>query len=156
MNFSRVLRRIILGGVFLIPVIPFIVSSELFFPFITGKNFAFRILTEILFASWLLLALRDVSFRPSFSWILTTIVAFVGIIALADIFGAYPEKSIWSNFERMEGLVTLIHLLLYFIVARRNGSKYRKIVGEILQYKCHSKRSHGFVWFLTTCRSVYH
>lgn len=117
MQFGKILRNIVLVGIFAIPFIPFIVSSELFFPFITGKNFAFRILVEILFASWLLLALRDVSYRPSFSWILTAIAAFVGIIALADIFGAYPAKSIWSNFERMEGLVTLVHLLLYFIVA---------------------------------------
>jgi len=117
MQFSKVLRNIVLVGIFAIPFIPFIVSTELFFPFITGKNFAFRIIIEIIFASWLLLAIRDVSYRPSFSWILTTAAAFVGIIALADIFGAYPEKSIWSNFERMEGLVTLVHLLMYLVVA---------------------------------------
>src|SRR6185369_7470840 len=43
--------------------------------------------------------------------------AFIGIIALADIFGVNPWKSFWSNFERMEGYITLIHLFLYFLVA---------------------------------------
>ena len=37
-------------GVFLMPFIPLIVSGTMFFPFITGKNFAFRIIALIVFA----------------------------------------------------------------------------------------------------------
>ena len=92
MQFAKILRNIVLVGIFAIPFIPFIVSTELFFPFITGKNFAFRIIIEIIFASWLLLAIRDVSYRPSFSWIFTIVAAFVGFIALAAILCAYSEK----------------------------------------------------------------
>lgn len=116
MQLNTFLRYILIGGIFLAPFIAFIVSTSMFFPFITGKNFAFRILTEILFAGWLILALKDHAYRPRLSWILGAIAVFVCIIALADIFGVNPGKSIWSNFERMEGLVTLIHLLLYFVV----------------------------------------
>lgn len=103
-------------GIFAIPFIVFIVSTSFFFPFITGKNFTFRIIVEIIFALWLVLALRDPSYRPTLSGILASLGAFVGIIALADIFSAYPFKSVWSNFERMEGLVALVHLLMYFVV----------------------------------------
>lgn len=117
MNINQSLRYILLGGIFLIPFISFIVANSMFFPFITGKNFVFRILVEILFASWFILALRNPSYRPTFSWIPISILAFIGIIALADIFGADPLKSFWSNFERMEGLVTLLHLGAYFFVA---------------------------------------
>lgn len=117
MNLDRILRNILIVGIFLVPFIPFIVSSSLFFPFITGKNFAFRILIEILLGSWIILALRDVTYRPTFSWIAVAVTAFVGIIAIADFTGVNPMKSIWSNFERMEGLVTLIHLLAYFFIA---------------------------------------
>ena len=116
MNIKRSLRYILLGGIFLVPFISFIVANSMFFPFITGKNFVFRILVEILFASWLILALRVPSYRPTFSWLAVAVAAFVGIIALADIFGVNSTKSFWSNFERMEGLVTLVHLLMYFIV----------------------------------------
>lgn len=117
MNLEKILRNILIGGIFIIPFIPFVVSNSLFFPFITGKNFVFRILIEILFGSWIILALRNVAYRPSFSWILVSIAAFVGIIAIADFTGENPMKSFWSNFERMEGLVTLIHLFAYFLVA---------------------------------------
>jgi hypothetical protein len=37
----------IFAGLFFIPFIAFIVPQAMFFPFITGKGFAFRILVEI-------------------------------------------------------------------------------------------------------------
>ena len=111
------MRKFVTWGIFLIPFIPLIISFSFFFPFITGKNFAFRILAELLFGGWLVLILYNRAYRPKFSWLLASVAAFVGIIALADIFGENPAKSIWSNFERMEGLVTLIHLFLYFLIA---------------------------------------
>ncbi|MDE1875176.1 MAG: O-antigen ligase family protein, partial [Patescibacteria group bacterium] len=41
---------------------------------------------------------------------------FAVVIGVADIFGVDPWKSFWSNFERMEGYITTIHLLMYFLV----------------------------------------
>lgn len=115
---NKILRRTVLIGVFAIPVvIPFIVSSSMFFPFITGKGFAFRIIVEIVFSAWLILALSDKNYRPKFSWILVAIGAFLGVMLLADIFAENPLKAFWSNFERMEGYVLLLHLAGYFIVA---------------------------------------
>ncbi len=105
-----------LTGIFIIPFIPLFVSNSLFFPFITGKNFAFRILVELILGGWVVLALLDRKYRPQRSWILWTLGAFVIIMAIADLQGVYRYKSIWSNFERMEGLVTLLHLAAYTLV----------------------------------------
>lgn len=116
MKTNEILRFGVLGGIFAILFIPFIVADAQFFPFITGKGFVFRIGIEIIFALWLILALRDRAYMPKFSWITGAILVFMGIIALADIFGQNPYKSFWSNFERMEGFITLIHLLLYYVV----------------------------------------
>lgn len=116
MKTNEILKFSILGGIFAILFIPFIVADAQFFPFITGKGFVFRIAIEIIFALWVILALRDRSFMPKFSWITGAILIFMGVIALADIFGENPYKSFWSNFERMEGYITLIHLLLYYFV----------------------------------------
>lgn len=117
MQIKNILRYGILAGVFAIPFIPFIVSSSMFFPFITGKNFTFRIITEILFALWAVLALHDAAYRPRFSWLNVALVAFLVVIGLADLLGANPFQSFWSNFERMEGYITLLHLAAYFLVA---------------------------------------
>ncbi len=117
MDTNKIIRYGLLGGIFLVPFIPLIVAPSLFFPFVTGKNFAFRIITEIILALWLILLFKDASYRPKKSWLLWAITAFVSIIALADIFGDNFSKSFWSNYERMEGLITHLHLLAYFLVA---------------------------------------
>jgi O-antigen ligase/Flp pilus assembly protein TadD len=117
MNLEKILRGVVLGGVFLLPFIVLYVSQSLFFPFITGKNFAFRIIVEIITGAWIALAIANPAYRPRRSMLLYAFAAFVLIIGVADIFGVYPLKSFWSNFERMEGWVTLAHLLAYFVVA---------------------------------------
>ncbi|MFH0804181.1 MAG: O-antigen ligase family protein [Candidatus Zambryskibacteria bacterium] len=109
-------RYIILAGLFAIPFVPFVVSSSLFFPFITGKAFVFRIIVEIIFACYLVLAIRDESFRPKFSWVLGALVAFLVVMGVADFFAVNPLKAFWSNYERMEGYSLLLHLGAYFIV----------------------------------------
>lgn len=113
---KTILRNIIFAGLFLVPFIPFLVSTAFFFPFITVKAFAWRIIVEIVFAAWLLLALLDANYRLKKSAILYTVVSFLGVIALADLLGVLPIKSFWSNFERMEGFITLLHLGMFFLV----------------------------------------
>lgn len=120
---KKILRYTTLIGIFVIPFIPLIVTNAFFFPFITGKNFIFRIVIEIIFAAWLILAVTDTAYRPRRSWILYTLGIFVIVMALADAFSMNPYKSFWSNYERMEGWVTLIHLLAYFIVVTATLTK---------------------------------
>lgn len=112
----QILRNAIFVGLFAIPFIPFLVSTELFFPFITTKAFTWRIIVEIIFASWLMLAFLDTNYRPKRSIILYSILGFLVVIGLADLFGSAPIKSFWSNFERMDGYVTLLHLGMFFVV----------------------------------------
>jgi hypothetical protein len=117
MNTNTGLRYGIFAGLFFIPFIAFIVTPSMLFPFITGKNFAFRIIVEIIFALWVLLMFRDKHYRPKFSWILGAFLIFTAVVGTADMFGVNPIKSFWSNFERMEGYLAIFHLLLYFIVS---------------------------------------
>ncbi|MDO8604196.1 MAG: O-antigen ligase family protein [bacterium] len=119
MNIHKFLANaVVLAGFVAVPFIPFIVLSQnTFFPFIVGKNFAFRLVVEIMFSAWIVLAFIDPAYRLKKTWLLGAFVAFLGIITLSAIFGENPTKSFWSNFERMEGVVTYFHLFAYFIVA---------------------------------------
>src|SRR3989344_2340677 len=114
---EKVLRWLVISGIFALTLVPFIVSSSLFFPFTTGKNFTFRIIVEIIGGAWLTLALLYPQYRPRRSWIFAAFALFVLVIGVADALGVYPFKSFWSNFERMDGWVTLAHLLVYLFVA---------------------------------------
>ncbi len=96
--------------------LPMVVSPSLFFPFITGKSFAFRIIVEIIFAFWLILALRDENYRPKKTWLLGFVTIFLVVVALATAYAIDPYRAFWSNQERMEGLVSFIHLFGYFVV----------------------------------------
>ncbi len=96
---------------------PFIIADSQLFPFITGKAFTFRILTEVLLGLWLIGMFFDSSIRPRFSWILGSVLIFGAVVTVADLTGMSFYKSFWSNFERMDGLVTTLHLVAYFLVA---------------------------------------
>jgi tetratricopeptide (TPR) repeat protein len=114
---EKVLRWTVIGGVFLLPFIPLIVTTSFFFPYITGKNFAFRIIVELIGFAWLALALLNATYRPKRNWIYAAFAIFIIVIALADALGVNPIKSFWSNYERMDGWVTIAHLFVYTIVA---------------------------------------
>lgn len=94
------------------------VTAGMYFPFISGKNIVFRVLVEIAFAGWAILALRDAAYRINFkkSPLMIACTAFIAILLVADIFGVDSSKSLWSNYERMEGFVGLFHMYLYFFV----------------------------------------
>ena len=117
MNTNTLLRNTVLSGLFLIPLLAFLVTPSLLFPAVTGKAFAFRILVEVLFVFWLILALRDERYRPKYSPIVGSIILFLVAIGIATVFSQNPYRSFWSNYERMEGYITVIHLCIYFLIA---------------------------------------
>ncbi|MCR4285591.1 MAG: O-antigen ligase family protein, partial [Candidatus Kaiserbacteria bacterium] len=110
-------KGLVYAGIFAIPAIVLIISNSLFFPFITGKNFTFRIIVEIIFASWIILALYEPYYRPRFSWIAFCFTVLLVVMFFANLLGANPQASFWNNFERMEGYITLVHTFLYMVVA---------------------------------------
>ncbi len=104
------------GGKF--DVISWFTGTGMFFPFISGKNILFRVLVEVALAGWAVLALSDSSYRINVkkSPIMIAYGLFIIVLLFADLFGVDREKSMWSNFERMEGFIGHIHFFAYFFV----------------------------------------
>ena len=117
MNIKALARWITLGALFIIPFLSLYVANGMYFPFITGKNFYFRILVEIATAGWIVLAFADRRYRPKFSWTMASYGLLVIWMAIADAVSMNAHKAFWSNFERMDGWITLIHVFLFFVVA---------------------------------------
>jgi tetratricopeptide (TPR) repeat protein len=111
-----ILKYSIWFGIYSVLVIPFIVADTMFFPYIVGKAFTFRIIVEIIFGLWLILFLKEKEFRPKWSWVMGSAIIFTLILLVADIFAVAPYKAFWSNYERMEGWVTFVHLMAYLLV----------------------------------------
>jgi len=116
-SLSAILRNIVLVGFFSLPLIPLFFSSSLLFPFVSSKGFVFRVVTELLFGLWLMLIFLRKEYRIRGSFILWTILVFIGVTTLSDVSGVNFQRSFWSDYERMEGLVTWLHLLAFFLIA---------------------------------------
>ena len=103
-------------GLLAVPILSLVVTRSLFFPFITGRNFIFRIIIEIIFVFWLWLMMSDSQYRPRSSVILYSVVTWTLVLFLATIFSVFPYKSFWSGFERMEGFWGYWHYFIYFLM----------------------------------------
>ena len=86
------------------------------FPYVTSKNFAFRILIEICISFWAILILIDANYRPQKSPILISYVVFLLMLTIAGVLGENPFRSFWSNYSRMEGLITHYHLFGFYLL----------------------------------------
>lgn len=104
----------------LVLVSPLIVTTpplpETFFPFVVGKTLWTRTLIEIAFGLWVILLLRDSSYRFPRSWILGAFGVYVLIALLATVFSVSPTRSTWSTYERMQGWVDLAHWFTFVIL----------------------------------------
>ena len=111
-----ILKGLIIAGLFTVPFLTLVVADTYFFPYITGKNFAFRIIVEIVVGLWVILALLDKTYRPRFSWLLASFGALLVVMLAATLGAKHIPTALWSNFERMDGYVTLVHVFGYFVV----------------------------------------
>lgn len=113
---ETILRRVIVVAAFLVLFVPFIVAESSYFPYIVGKAVLFRVLVECMLGAWIALALINQTYRPRWSPVLIASGIFLVVVGLADAFGVNPMRSFWSNFERMEGFITIFHVVAYLFV----------------------------------------
>lgn len=117
LKINKYIEYFIIYGLFAVLFVPIIFFSENFFPFISSKAYFFRIIVECIVAAWIILVLRDSSFKPRWTWIAWAVTALTVFSGVSNLLGVDVTRSIWSSYERMEGWVTIIHLFAYFIVA---------------------------------------
>ena len=104
----------------LVMVTPLIVMTDplphTLFPYVVGKALWSRTLIEIALGLWIILVLRDSSYRFPKSWILAVLGIYVLIALLATFFSVSPSRSLWSTYERMQGWVDLAHWFTFVVV----------------------------------------
>lgn len=92
-------------------------NSSLFFPFVSGRVYAFRLLVEVSLFFWLLLIARRPEFRPRLKnpIILGTLLFLLGLVVTA-LLGVDPIHSFFSNIERADGIVQFGHWVLFLLM----------------------------------------
>ena len=125
------LRWAVLAGIALLFATPFVVTPGTLFPFVVGKAVWTRSIIEIVFALWAVLALARPEYRPPRSWLLLLLGAGVAVALLAAGFGVSVQRSLWSNYERMQGVVDLAHWAALAVVLAsvlRTGAEWRALL----------------------------
>ena len=99
------------------PFLVLIFIESFYFPFVITRTVFFRLLMQLGLSFYLLLlSLNFKKYRPCFNWALALVIIFFLIQLAAAIFGYDFYKSFWSDFERMEGVVSLIYLAVYLFL----------------------------------------
>ena len=129
---ERVLLYALRAGLALLLLTPLVVTPTTAYPFVVGKALYARTLIEVVFVLWVWLALAQPAWRPPRSWLLVLLGAGLGVATLAAVFGVSVQHSVWSGYERMQGLVDLAHwfaLALVLVSVLRSARAWRVFLG---------------------------
>ena len=129
------LRAGLFCAVGLLLLTPFVYAPGALEPLSVGKALWSRGLIEIVFALWALLALARPDYRPPRSWLLWLMAAGLGVGLLAALTGESIQRSLWSDYRRMQGLVDQAHwfaLALALASVLRRPGEWRAVLGANL------------------------
>ena len=106
-----------------------------FFPFVVGKALYVRFLTLVAVGLWLLVFLRNPSYRAPRSAILIAFAVYLLATLVSSLLGVSPQRSIWSYYERMQGFVSLAHWLAFawvLVSVYRTRADWRALLNACL------------------------
>lgn len=116
-NFDRIIEKIIRIIIPFIFFLPLVVNSDYYFPFITPRNFVFRILISLAFGLYLIIWTRNKEkYKPLVNKAFYFYLILIAILTISSLVNGSFLYSFWSGYERMDGLVSLYYLLLFLIV----------------------------------------
>ena len=128
---DHILVHVIRAGVVLVLLTPFVVSPPTIFPPVVGKALYSRSLIEAVFVFWALLCFFRPSWRPPRSRILVLLAVALGVSVLSAGFGVSVQRSLWSNYERMQGVIDQAHwfaLAVVLVSVLRTGRDWRIVL----------------------------
>ena len=109
--------RVLIGLALLTPLV--VMSDPLprtFFPFVVGKALYARTMIELAVLAWVLLAIRSPAYRLPRSRLAGLVGLYLLAMVLATVVSVSPQRSLWSNYERMMGLFDTAHWLLLIVL----------------------------------------
>lgn len=104
-----------LGILFLI-LTPLIAWDQVVFPLLFPKIIYFRTIVGLLFFIFLILIIKHPSYRPKRHFLLTLLILSLSIASISSLFGINIYRSFFSTLSRGDGIITLIHLLIFLLI----------------------------------------
>ncbi|MBI2670055.1 MAG: O-antigen ligase family protein [Candidatus Yanofskybacteria bacterium] len=110
------LTKILKYLIYIAAFVPLIIFSQFISPFHFGKVVVFRSLVEIMAVFYLILIWKDKKYLPKKHLLLTIFVLFTLVFGVSTFISVNPYLSFWGSLERMGGLWSFFHYLVYFII----------------------------------------
>ena len=104
------------AGLFLLLLMPLVVTPSTLFPFVVGKATYTRGLIAVLFVLWVPLAVASPHYRLGNSWVLTIFGLYIVVNAASALVGVSFEHSFWGDYRRMGGVFDLVHWFVLLLI----------------------------------------
>jgi hypothetical protein len=112
----KIIANSIKIGVFASLLTPLIVNFDFYFPFVGPKSLYFMAVSEVMFFLWVVLAWHWKHYRLDIkNPLIAAVLVFAGASFVSAVFGADFSASFWSKFERMGGVLMLLHLAAFTV-----------------------------------------
>jgi O-antigen ligase/tetratricopeptide (TPR) repeat protein len=108
----KILEKILSYGLIIVLFTPLVIGDNLIFPFITTKAYFFYIIIDVLLLCYLFILTKKPLYPHQ-----SKLLLFFGVLIILgfifDLFGLSFKNSWWGNYERMMGIYTSLHFLIY-------------------------------------------
>lgn len=119
---KQYLEYILILLLFAVPLSQLYVA-DLHFPYVTGRNLLFRLIVEM---SAIIFCISRPVGNPFIGTLSIAGITLLLSVMASNLLGVDPYKSMWSSMERMQGFVSLIHYIAYFLILSRVVCRHKK------------------------------
>ena len=95
---------------------PLYLSANLFFPYIVTKTIAFNLAVEVMLVTFVLLTCVSREYQIKINTAVALLAIYLVLITISSLLGDWFYRSFWSNNERSEGILLLLHLFAFLLV----------------------------------------
>jgi len=112
-----------------IPVIPLVIIPQLPYPYISSKVLVFRLIILIIAFPTLYLEWKRRREYPRIS-LSMPLCLFIASAIISTLFSIKPSLSLWSNWQRYNGLIELLYLCIMYLamVNVMNADRWKRFV----------------------------
>lgn len=108
--------KIIQWGCYIALALPLFLSASFFYPFVFPRVALFRALIEVLLVFYLFLIYQFPQYRPKRNMLFWSVSAFMLVLVLTTFTGVDALSSFFGDFERGNGVFSLLHFYAFFLV----------------------------------------
>lgn len=110
------LIKFLIYAIFFVPLV--VLPNTFIFPFVVPKILWVRTLVEVMTGAYLLLLFINwKKYTPKFTWLNIALLIYLFSFAVSTFVGADYYHSLWDNYERMLGLFTVFHYIVFYFIA---------------------------------------